>query len=140
VVDRVLVPVDDSPLSSRALEFALAEHADAEIVALHVIDYIETSYGGRAMLGWEELETRARERSEAILADARERAESHDIELTTVSKIGRPERVVVDYVEAHDIDLVVIGSHGRSIVERVLLGSVAETVARRSSVPVTLVR
>ena len=140
MVDRVLVPVDASPLSSRALEFALAEHPDAEIVALHVIDYIETSYGGRAMLGWEELETRARERSEAILADARERAASHGVELTTVSKIGRPERVVVDYVEAHDIDLVVIGSHGRSIVERVLLGSVAETVARRSSVPVTLVR
>ena len=44
------------------------------------------------------------------------------------------------YAEENDIDHIVVGSHGRGGVSRMLLGSVAETVARRSSVPVTIIR
>ena len=47
---------------------------------------------------------------------------------------------IVEYVETHDVDHVVIGSHGRKGLSRVLLGSVAELVVRRSPVPVTVVR
>jgi nucleotide-binding universal stress UspA family protein len=46
----------------------------------------------------------------------------------------------VDYAAEHDIDHIVVGSHGRTGASRILLGSVAETVARRSPVPVTIVR
>jgi nucleotide-binding universal stress UspA family protein len=57
-----------------------------------------------------------------------------------VTEIGRPSRAIVEYAEEHDIDHIVMGSHGRSGVTRILLGSVAETVVRRSPVPVTIVR
>lgn len=62
------------------------------------------------------------------------------MDLTAVTEFGRPARTIVEYVEDHDVDHVVVGSHGRSGLSRTLLGSVAERVVRRSSVPVTVVR
>ncbi|WP_412781655.1 universal stress protein, partial [Aeromonas diversa] len=58
----------------------------------------------------------------------------------TVIEHGDPSRMIISYTETHDVDRIVLGSHGRSGLSRVLLGSVAETVARRSPVPVTIVR
>jgi nucleotide-binding universal stress UspA family protein len=54
--------------------------------------------------------------------------------------VGRPAREIVDYADENDIDHVVMGSHGRSGVSRIVLGSVAENVVRKSSVPVTVAR
>jgi len=54
--------------------------------------------------------------------------------------VGRPAREITDELESGEYDHVVMGSHGRSGVSRILLGSVAETVLRRSPVPVTVVR
>jgi len=54
--------------------------------------------------------------------------------------VGRPTKVIVEYADDHDIDQIVMGSHGRSGMSRILLGSVAEIVVRRASVPVTVVR
>lgn len=53
---------------------------------------------------------------------------------------SRPKHVIVQYIDDEGIDEVVMGSRGRSGIDRLLLGSVAETVVRRTSVPVTIVR
>jgi len=78
--------------------------------------------------------------AETLLEDVRERLTDRGIDVETAIEFGKPSNVIVEYADEHDVDLVTIGSHGRTGASRVLLGSVAETVVRRSPVPVTVVR
>lgn len=140
--DRVLVPIDGSEQSWHALEYVLEERPDDEIVALHVINPMEGVYATDAMGGdyWTGWYDSAEERAGDLFEEAEERAGDRRDDLTTVKETGPPAQTIVDYAEAHDVDHIVIGSHGRSGVSRVLLGSVAESVARRATVPVTIIR
>lgn len=139
---RLLVPVDGSDPADAALEFALEEYPDADITILSVIDPTDVGYGSieAAPSTFEHLQESAEERTKAILDEAEARAADHGIEVTTETVIGMPSRAIVEWAENNDVDGIVIGSHGRKGVTRVLLGSVAETVVRRSPVPVTVVR
>jgi len=78
--------------------------------------------------------------AETPLKIAQEIAAEHETEIETDRMRGRPDRAIVKYVEQNEYDLVVLGSHGRDGVTRVLLGSVAEKVVRRSPIPVLVVR
>ncbi|MDY6819987.1 MAG: universal stress protein [Halobacteriales archaeon] len=139
-----LVPVDGSPQADKALEHVFENHPDAVVTAIHIIDPIDGSYSAEsAMIGFsEEWYQNAQQHAENLFEEAQERADEHGIELHTDTEVGRPARAIVEYAadEDNDIDHIVMGSHGRSGVSRILLGSVAETVVRRSSVPVTVVR
>jgi nucleotide-binding universal stress UspA family protein len=138
MADRILVPVDGSPQSEEALSFALSEWPEADVTLLHVIDPVEAGYSASVMpSGSEEWYKRAREGSREIFEQARE---TYDREFSTRTEVGRPSRTIVEAAADIDADHVVIGSHGREGVQRVLLGSVAEHVVRRSPVPVTVVR
>ncbi len=137
---HLLVPFDGSPQASKALEHAVERHPDATITLLHVIDPIDAGYSAEAVLpsyseDWYESQ---RASANDLFDDARELTGRDDLE--TDIEVGRPSRIIVEYAREHDIDQVVMGSHGRSGVSRILLGSVAETVVRRSPVPVTVVR
>ena len=138
----VLVPLDGSPQSEKALSFAIEEFSDAKLVLLHVIDPVESGYGSRFNLpgGGEEWYEDQQEATEELFAEASEQANEAGMSVETATEIGRPANVMVRYAEDDDIDAIVMGSHGRSGVSRILLGSVAETVVRRSPVPVTVVR
>ncbi|OAQ51618.1 hypothetical protein HTG_16300 [Natrinema mahii] len=144
MADNVLVAVDDSNQSTEALEFACREYPDATITGLHVLDpgdfYAVTGVEGTAMANYDEIQDHHEERAENILETAREQAADHGIEIETDHVVGGVSRTIVDYAAEHDMDHIVIGSHGRTGASRILLGSVAETVARRSPVPVTIVR
>lgn len=140
MIDHVLVPVDDSPLARRALDFAVTEHPEADITVLHVIDFVEESYGGEMLVGSDELRERAEDDAEDLLADARERASGHPGAVETVVEFGEPASVITDVAEERTVGLIVMGCHGRSAMARVLLGDVAGTVVRRAPVPVTVVR
>jgi nucleotide-binding universal stress UspA family protein len=140
--ERILVPFDGSELSEKALDRAVTTHPDAEISVLYVIDPVGAVYDAEAG-GLPAGETWLEERSahaDEVCADAEAQAAEHGREITTAAEIGRPARVILEYVDEHGIDHVVMGSHGRSGVSRLVLGSVAETVIRRSPVPVTVVR
>lgn len=140
--ERILVPVDGSPESHAALEFALDRYGDDEttIVVLHVFNPIETIYAAEPGAIDQRVIERQRERAAAILDEAVEAASSHPGPVERVLVEGTPPAEIVDYVEEGDIDHVVVGSRGRTGLSRVLLGSVAEVVVRRSPVPVTVVR
>ncbi|MFC7133720.1 MULTISPECIES: universal stress protein [Salinibaculum] len=140
MVDHVLIPTDGSPQARAALQYAMEVHGNARITVLHVIDYVEESYSSEVLLGSETLHARAEQRADDLLADAREQAADHPGGVETDTVYGKPARSIVDYAADHDVDVVVMGSHGRSGVSRVLLGSVAQTVVQRASVPVTVVR
>lgn len=74
------------------------------------------------------------------MADAERRAEQHGVEITTVIERGPPGSTIVEYVEENDVDRIVMGSHDRSGISKILLGSVAEDVVKESPVTVTVVR
>lgn len=140
MTDHLLVPMDSSPMAKRALEHALSTRPDARVTVLYVIDYIEESYSARALIGTEKLRERAQQRAEQLFEEATEIADEFDESIETEAVVGDPAREIVAYAEDHDIDQIVIGSHGRSPMSRILLGSVAEDVTRRAPVPATVVR
>jgi nucleotide-binding universal stress UspA family protein len=63
-----------------------------------------------------------------------------DVQTRTEVRSGNPHETILDYTDEHDIDLVVMGTHGRTGLDRYLLGSVTEKVVRTSDVPVLTVR
>ena len=144
MTEHVLVAVDDSEQAKKALDFAVEEHPDARITALHVIDprefYGASAIEGAAMSSYERLREIHEGRAENLLDDARERTADAGVEIETEHVLGRVSRKIVEYADEHDVDHVVVGSHGRTGASRILLGSVAELVVRRSPVPVTVVR
>lgn len=138
----VLIAIDGSDPARKALDHAFGEHADEELTVLHVLSSPEATAVGEARMyvDWDEVMENQRERAAELFEEAEELAETHGATIETETTVGRPDRAIVDYARENDIDHVVLGSHGRSGVSRVLLGSVAETVARRAPVPVTVVR
>ncbi|WP_254839568.1 universal stress protein [Natronomonas marina] len=98
----------------------------------------ETTY--EPLMGSEEWYDRAEGVSKQLLEEARELADEYDREVSTTSEIGDPKQIVVDYADDEEIDHVVLGAHGRTAKERPVFGSIAETVSRRVTVPVTLIR
>jgi nucleotide-binding universal stress UspA family protein len=142
MVDRLLVPVDDSDHARHALDHAVDAFPGATVVLLHVIDPGEAGFSaGASMPSFaEEWYENAKDRADALLGDYEASAASRGVTVERAVEVGRPRRVIVDYAEDHDVDHVIMGSHGREGVTRVLLGSVAEAVLRRSPVPVTVTR
>lgn len=136
---RILVPMEDSEMSRKALEYALETHPNAEITILHVVGEPSAMFGAATGLALEEdLEAAAERRAEEVSDMARDLAADHDVEITTAVHIGHPTRAILN--RAEDFDAVVIGSHSGSLADRLFVGNVAKTVVRRSPVPVTVVR
>jgi nucleotide-binding universal stress UspA family protein len=139
--DRILVPYDGSTPAANALEFAFERFPDADVTALYVIQIPEGYWGG---FEGPELQPpvteKAREHAEEILEPPRELAAERGRELDTDVRTGQPDNRIVEYAEDEGIDLIVVGSHGREGISRVLLGSVAENVVRRSPTSVVVVR
>jgi len=132
---RVLVPVDGSEQSKDALRHAFDLFPDAEIHVLHAIQV--TTFPAEAGVSPAQL---AEEYAEEVIDNMEELASMNGREILTHTTHGNASKCINNYAEDNDIDHVVIGSKGRSGISRVLLGSVAESVVRRSSVPVTVVR
>ncbi len=144
--DRILVPIDGSPTSERALAEAagLARLCSARLRLLHVMDPLTHVTGyERPEVFVREIEPALRRSAQALLERARDGLGLEPGRVETVLADSRGERVsdiVVDQAREWPADLVVLGTHGRRGVDRVLMGSDAEQVARRSPVPVLLVR
>lgn len=142
MVEHVLVAIDDSPMSDRALDHALETFPDATVTVLHVIDpvgSVSAAEGGGIVIA-EQWYQNAEERAESICAEAVKRVGEREPPVETAVEVGRPARTIVDYSDEHDVDHIVMGSHGRKGLDRLLTGSVAEHVVRHASVPVTVVR
>lgn len=141
---HVLVPVDGSAHSEQALEYVLDNIPDSKITLLRVIDPVSAmGYGDDDYFdveGYQDEVKRQYDRDKAMLEDYHDTAAARGIEVETILTTGKPARQILETAESNDVDHIVMGSRGRSGVGRVLFGSVAETVTRRASVPVTIVR
>ena len=131
---HLLVPMDDSEPARAAFEHALSVFPDAEVTVLHVVDDLEAVYAGEEPAGDDEAAAEP-----AFFADVREVAAANDREVETTVVEGTAAEAILEYAHEEAVDAIVMGSEGRSGVSRMLLGSVAEAVARRSSIPVTIV-
>lgn len=139
---RILVAFDGSPMAERALEHVCDVHHGADVTVIHVIDpvdsvlYAEAS-GPNAAREWiEAAETEA----DSICSAAESDAAASGMTVDTVTVFGSPAREIVRYAREHDTDQIVVGSHGRRGVSKLILGSVADRVIRESPIPVTVVR
>ncbi|PSQ47882.1 universal stress protein [Halobacteriales archaeon SW_6_65_15] len=133
--DRILVPTDGTPSSDCAVEnsLELAARHDAEIHALYVVE--TDSAMGHYDLAVEREEEQGEAAVEAVERRATE--SGHDLTVTKAFRYGNPPEEILDYAADHDVDLIMMGTHGRSGFDRLLnAGSVAERVVREADVPV----
>ncbi|WP_256290278.1 universal stress protein [Halobellus inordinatus] len=135
----ILVPTDGSEGAEAAIgpAVSVASRYDARIHAYSVIDTVAIGVDVRSGAILEALEESAQSAVDTIEEQATQASVSA---VETAIEYGSPYRGIRSYVEEHDIDLVVMGTHGRSGLERYLLGSVAEKTVRTSPVPVMTVR
>lgn len=137
----VLVAMDDSDPGRAALKHALETYPDAAITVMHVLEVgVPLAYGGEMTYNYDVLREAQEEDAEALLADAQAMADDHGKTITTKTVEGSPSRTIIQVAEDSDVDHIVVGSHGRTGVSRILLGSVAERIVRRAPVSVTVVR
>ena len=154
MVDSVLVAMDDSPLSREALVFALDAFPDADITAVHVaypeIDMLPADTEEVYEADLDELDDVGDETAASVFETIRdvigehETVDSRDLddgrELSVTYLLGEANRRLVEYADEGEFDHVVMGTHGREGLSRLLIGSVAEEVVRQTDVPTTLVR
>ncbi|ACB52366.1 unknown [Crocosphaera subtropica ATCC 51142] len=135
--DRILVPLDFSQDSFNALDETLNYIKDPnKITVIHVLLPLESVDPG---VIWSTLDDDTRQRN--IKNTFYERYPKSLVDnLNLVVKIGNPSLEIVDYAKNNNIDLIVIASHGRTGLNRFLLGSVTEKVVRLAQCPVLVWR
>jgi nucleotide-binding universal stress UspA family protein len=101
---------------------------------LHVIRPVSGGYGPS---GGEEWYENAKADAEALLEET---IPGDATTTSTMIEVGRPSKTIVEVADEAGYDHIVMGSHGRTGVSRIILGSVAEAVTRNATVPVTVVR
>lgn len=137
---KILVPIDFDASSEKALATALAlAPKDGKVVLFHVVELPSFAYSGSAavvsdLLG--QLERDAQAALEKVVARAKETFPN----VEGMLRSGSPAPEIQEAIKQVEPDLVVMGTHGRKLVDRVLLGSVAEKTVRLSKVPVMTVR
>jgi nucleotide-binding universal stress UspA family protein len=140
---KVLVPVDFSQPSARALTYALAlaRHFGASVHVLHVVEPpLTQGWNAYGLPALPELHARAMADAERQLEELMPPGERERQATELVTREGDPWRAIVDFARERQVDLIVMGTHGRGGVAHLLMGSVAERVVRAAPCPVLTVR
>lgn len=143
---RILVPVDGSTTSAQGLDEAikLAQLTGASLRLIHVVDTLTTTSGALPSAYYTvEVPLQRKEAAEQILEQARAHATASGLQVDTLlidSVMPGVAEAVIEQAKTWSADLIVIGTHGRRGIGRILLGSDAEQIARMAPVPVLLVR
>lgn len=136
---RLMIPTDGSQTSQRALEkgIQLASSMDAHVTGLYVID--NSAYAAfPGDIEWSQIKDMLAKESEKALQMVEEACQQAGIDCSVHVREGDPAEEII--AASQDYDLIVMGTHGRSGLEHLLLGSVAEKVIRHAEKPVLVVR
>jgi universal stress protein A len=141
---RILAAVDFGECSEHALRYAceFAETFSAELHLLYVSEPPAAAYTEFAVgyIGAEDFEADIRRSAEAKLNTVPGVAWQDKLSITRTVQMGTPFVEIVRYARDREIDLIVIGTHGRGAIAHMLMGSTAERVVRKSPCPVLTVR
>ena len=142
---KILLAVDDSEFSEAVIQALIAQAPPktSEVRMLHVIEPLPAIYGGSEwgyVMDWQAVTREQRKQAEALMARAAQTLRDAGFQITTAIEEGVPKAVILDAAAKWPADLIMIGSHGRRAVERFLLGSVSEAVARHAPCSVQIVR
>lgn len=147
--NKILLPTDGSKNSEKAIEHALtiAEYEDAEIVILNVVDSVyltglpEEDLITKSEIILEEESKKLTSRVKSIINEIEKEKgeEGKDIKMNTLTIEGNAADVILKISEKEDIDLIVIASSGKHMLDRFLLGSVTEKTVRHSKVPILVI-
>ena len=129
--ERIMIPTDGSKFAARSEDVAMeiAKKFNSTIVAVHIID-------DKLIYPFEVLE----DEGKSILKKVRERAEKEDLAIEEVLIVGSPIHDMAKIVKKTRSDLVIIGTHGKTGLEKLILGSVAESALKTVQVPLLLVK
>lgn len=136
--DNILLPTDGSENAERALEQAigLATGYDATLHVLYVVDVKHMVSEVAENVMSEQL----KQMGHAVVDDIAERADRAGVHVNPSVLPGTPAQEILTYAGEHEIDLIVMGTRGRTGFDRLLVGSVTEKVVRLSDTPVLTVR
>lgn len=137
MVTRVLVPSDGSDCASRGVERALERFPDAQLTVLRVVTPIgaagvDESDAPLDVEAGDETDTPGDSVAGCVPPDREE-------DVRTVVEPGIPAPTILEYARSHDVDELVMGTHDRSWLGRLVLGTVSGTVAENAPIPVELV-
>ena len=135
---NVLLPTDGSDAAAAAVPHAieLADRYGARLHVLYVADTTEYS----TVTFEDDVVDPLTEQGEAVVDDVVEAAEERNVEAVGVVQQGGAYETILQYVDDQDVDVIVMGTHGRRGLDRALLGSVTERVVRTADVPVLTVQ
>ncbi len=136
---RLVIPTDGSKTSQQALEkgVQLARAMDAHVTGLYVID--NSAYAAfPGDIEWSQIKDMLAKESEKALGMVEEACKQAGIDCNVHVREGNPAEEII--AASKDYDLIIMGTHGRSGLEHLLLGSVAEKVIRHADKPVLVVR
>ncbi len=142
IVQHMLVPIDFSATADRALEYAIAlgQQLQTRLTLLHVLDMTPMTMDemtvGVVATYLEEQEIEAQHLLQASL----ERVQRAGLQGDSLLVQGTPTQTIVDTAGEQGVDLILMGTHGRTGLAHVFLGSVAEHVVRQAPCPVLVVR
>lgn len=134
ILKKILAPTDFSDISARGVHYAcqLAKDVGAEVIVLNVVLLDETN-----VVNKQEVE-RHKKRLEEFIAEKIASA-SADLKIGKLVDAGQPYGAIIDCAENESVDLIVMSSHGRSGLSRMLIGSVTDKTLRGASCPVLVV-
>jgi nucleotide-binding universal stress UspA family protein len=129
--ERIMIPTDGSKFAARSedVTMEIAKKFNSTVVAVHIIDE-------KLIYPFEVLE----DEGKSILKKVRERAEKEDLAIEEVLIVGSPIHDMAKIVKKTKSDLVIIGTHGKTGLEKLILGSVAESALKTVQVPLLLVK
>jgi len=138
---KILVPVDGSDISYRALDSALflSERLASKITAIHVIEKVPTVYIQSQKVLDELLETHKNE-SQKILDECSSIATKKGIAISTTLLEGNPASTILEFSQMEKYEVIIIGSRGMGHFKELILGSVSSKILHHSLCPVLLIR
>ncbi|RJQ18055.1 MAG: universal stress protein [Nitrospiraceae bacterium] len=148
MISKILVPTDGSETSQKAIEYAVdfAKQTGAGITFLSVIDrgaFIARSIPADATPTHiiEPIEEYLRQAAEAYLKEAVEKCREKGVKSTKLISMGHPVEEIINEAEKTNVDLIIIGSHGRSAIASAVLGSVTFGIIHKETrFPVLVIR
>lgn len=139
-LNKILVPTDFSKHSEKAIRYGveLAKQFSAELHLLHAFEIVPIAYGEGGFVPIDtsaEIAESAKKHLDSLVIESAE-----DLVITREITRGHPFVEIVQYAKQNEMDLIVLGTHGRGAIAHMLLGSVAEKVVQKAFCPVLVVR